>query len=292
MIATLFVGVGVAIGQVALNLLCSALSITDAGVANLLAFLLVTPAAYFAYWIYVRFVEKRDLTELRGANAVREFGLGSLTGFGLFGFVIATLWLMGFYRVSGSNVVLLSLVGALAGAFVSAFAQELIFRAAIYRIMEEWLGTWWAVAISALLFGLIHLTSAGATLFSAAAVALQTGILLAAAYALTHRLWLALGLHALWDFANDGVFGVGIAGQSGQSLHGVLQASLQGPSLFTGGTFGVEASIVSLATVLIAGIFMLWKVHQRGLVVSRNRFYSKQETTHIALGKFPGAISF
>jgi membrane protease YdiL (CAAX protease family) len=268
-IATLFIGVGVAIGQVALKLLRSALSITDAGVANLLAFLLVSPAAYFAYWMYVRFVEKRDLTELRGANALREFGLGSLTGFGLFGFVMATLWLMGFYRVSGSNIVLLPLVGALAGAFVSAFAQELIFRAAIYRIMEEWLGTWWAVAISALLFGLIHLTSAGATLFSAAAVALQAGILLAAAYALTHRLWLALGLHTLWDFANDGVFGVGIVGQSGQSLHGVLQASLQGPRLFTGGTLGVEASIVSLAIVLIAGIFMLWNVRQRGLVISR-----------------------
>jgi len=187
-IATLFVGVGVAIGQVALNLLRSALSITDTGVANLFAFLLVTPAAYFAYWVYVRFVEKRDLTELRGVNAIREFGLGSSTGFGLFSFVMTTLWLMGFYRVNGSNIVLLSLVGALAGAFVSAFAQELIFRAAIYRIMEEWLGTWWAVAISALLFGLIHLTSAGATLFSTASVALQAGILFAAAYALTHRL--------------------------------------------------------------------------------------------------------
>jgi len=271
MIAILFVGVGVAIGQVALNLLRSALSITDAEVANLLAFLLVTPAAYFAYWMYVRFVEKRALTELQGENALREFGLGALTGFGLFSFVVATLWLLGFYRVSGSTVVLLSLVGALAGAFVSAFAQELIFRAAIYRIMEEWLGTSWAVAISALLFGLIHLTSAGATLFSAGAVALQAGILLAAAYALTHRLWLALGLHTLWDFANDGVFGVGLAGQSGHSLRGVLQASLQGPGLFTGGTFGVEASIVSVVIVLIAGIFMLWKVRQRGLAVSRTK---------------------
>jgi membrane protease YdiL (CAAX protease family) len=270
-IATLFVGVGVAIGQVALNLLRSALSVTDTGVANLLAFLFVTPTAYFAYWMYVHFLERRELTELRGATALREFGLGSLTGFGLFSFVMATLWLLGFYRVSGSNIVLLSLLGALAGAFVSAFAQELIFRAAVYRITEEWLGTWWAVAISALLFGFIHLSSAGATLFSAAAVALQAGILLAAAYALTHRLWLALGLHTLWDFANDGVFGVGVAGQSGHSLRGVLQASLQGPGLFTGGTFGVEASIVSVVIVLIAGIFMLWKVRQRGLAVSSTK---------------------
>jgi membrane protease YdiL (CAAX protease family) len=270
-IATLFVGVGVATGQVILNLLRAAFSITDTSVSNLLAFLLVTPAAYSAYWRYVHSVEKRDLTELRGANAFKEFGLGSLTGFGLFGFVVATLCLLGFYRVTGSTFVLLSLVGALAGAFVSAFAQELVFRAILYRITEEWLGTWWAVAISAILFGLIHLSSAGATIFSAFAVALQAGILLAAAYALTHRLWVALGLHAFWDFANDGVFGVGVAGQSGQALHALLQASLKGPDLFTGGALGVEASLITVVIVATVGVFMLWKARQRGLVISRTK---------------------
>src|ERR1044071_7842723 len=136
---------------------------------------------------------------------------------------------MGFYSVIGFNLIWLSLIGALLGAFVSGFVQELIFRAVIYRIVEQWLGTWWALGISALLFGLIHLTSAGATLFSALAVALQAGIVLGAAYALTHRLWMALGIHMARDFANDGIFGVGVAGQTGQSLHGILQASLQGP---------------------------------------------------------------
>lgn len=266
--ATLFVGAGIVIGQMVLNLLRSTLSIKDAAIANLLAFLIIIPTVYFAYWMYVRMVEKRELTELGGSNAIQELGLGSLTGFGLFGFVIATLWLLGFYRVSGSDVVLLSLVGALAGAFTSAFVQELIFRAILYRITEGWLGMWWAVAISAILFGLIHLTSAGATIFSAIAVALQAGILLAAAYAWTHRLWVPLGLHALWDFANDGVFGVGIAGGSGQALHGVLQASLQGPDLLTGGVLGVEASLITVVIVLCAGAFMLWQVRQRVLVVS------------------------
>lgn len=267
--ATLFVGAGIALGQMILNLLRSALSIKDAATANLLALFIIVPAAYFAYWLYARSVEKRDLTELGGLNAVQELGLGSLIGFGLFGFVIATLWLLGIYRVSGSDFVMFSLVGALAGAFASAFAQELIFRAIFYRITEEWLGMEWAVATSALLFGLIHLSGAGATIFSAIAVALQAGILLAAAYALTHRLWVALGLHALWDFANDGVFGVGIAGQSGQALHGVLQASLKGPDLLTGGAFGVEASLITAVIVLSACVFMLWQVQRKGSVVSQ-----------------------
>ncbi len=270
-VAILFVGVGIVVGQKILDLLRSALSITNTGFANLLAFILVTPATYFAYWMYVRYIEKRDLTELGFSNAIREFGLGSLTGFGLFGFVIAILWLLGFYRINGIDFILLSLIGSLVGAFTSAFAQELIFRAVIYRITEEWLGTWWALAISAILFGLIHLTSSGATIFSALSVALQAGILLAAAYALTHRLWMALGIHMAWDFANDGIFGVGIAGQTGQSLHGLFQASLNGPDLLTGGALGVEASVITLVVVLIAGIIILRMAKQNGQFMVRRK---------------------
>lgn len=267
-IAILFVVIGITVGQTILNLLRSAFSITNTGLANLLAFFLVIPLVYLAYWMYVHYVEKRDLTELGFSNALQEFGIGSLVGFGLFSLVIAILWLLGIYRVTGLNLIWLSFIGALAGALVSAFAQELIFRAVLYRITEEWLGTWWAVAISAILFGLLHLTSAGATLFSALAVALQAGVLLAAAYALTHRLWMALGIHMAWDFANDGIFGVGVAGESGQSLHGIFQANLSGPRLLTGGTFGVEVSVVSLMIALIAGILILWRAYGQGQFVS------------------------
>lgn len=270
-IAVLFIGVGLIIGQTLLSLSRSALSITNIGLANVLAFILITPLTYFAYWAYVRYVEKRTMIELGNQGAVQEFGLGSLMGFGLFSFVIAILWLLGFYRVNGINLVWLALIGALLGAFVSGFVQELIFRAVIYRITEEWLGTWWALGISAILFGLIHLTSAGATIFSALAVALQAGVLLAAAYALTHRLWMAFGIHMAWDFANDGVFGVGLAGQTGQSLQGLFQASLKGPDLFTGGAFGVETSIISVIVLSIAGILLLRAAYQMRQFVSRKK---------------------
>jgi CAAX protease family protein len=270
-IAVLFIGVGLIIGQTLLSLSRSALSITNIGLANVLAFILITPLTYFAYWAYVRYVEKRTMIELGGQGAVQEFGLGSLMGFGLFSFVIGILWLLGFYRVNGINLVWLSLIGAVLGAFVSGFVQELIFRAVIYRITEEWLGTWWALGISAILFGLIHLTSAGATIFSALAVALQAGVLLAAAYALTHRLWMAFGIHMAWDFANDGIFGVGLAGQTGQSLQGLFQASLKGPDLFTGGAFGVETSIISVIVLSIAGILLLRAAYQMRQFVARKK---------------------
>jgi CAAX protease family protein len=267
-VAVLFVGIGILVGQTVLNLLRSAFLITNIGLANLLAFILITPIIYFAYWMYVRYLEKRKLFELGLSNALQEFGLGSLIGFDLFAFGIGILWLFGFYRVIGFELVWISLISALVGALVSAFVQELIFRGIIYRIVEEWLGARWAVAISMLLFGLIHLTSSGATIFSALAVALQAGILLAAAYALTHRLWMALGIHMAWDFANDGIFGVGVAGQTGQPIQGLLQARLSGPDLLTGGSFGVEASVITLVIVLMVGILMLWRAYQQGPFVT------------------------
>ena len=263
-IAILFVGVGILVGQALLNLLRSAFSITNTAFANVLAFVLVIPITYFSYWMYVRYIEKRDLTELGSSNALQEVALGALIGFGLFSFIIAILWLLGAYYTDGTNFLLFPLIGGMVGALVSAFAQELIFRAVIYRITEEWLGTWWALVVSAVLFGLIHLSSAGATIFSALSVALQAGVVLAAAYALTHRLWMALGLHMAWDFANDSIFGVGVAGQTGQSLHGLLQAHLSGPELLTGGALGVEASVITLLVMLVTGIFLLRIVNRRG----------------------------
>src|SRR5690349_24557298 len=113
-VAILFVGVGLIVGQTVLNLLRSSFAITDTGLANVIACVLITPATDFAYWLYVRFVEKREMTELGGAKAVQEFGLGALVGLGLFSLVIAILWLLGFYRVTGLNLVWLSLIGALA----------------------------------------------------------------------------------------------------------------------------------------------------------------------------------
>jgi len=277
-VAILFITIGFIAAQLALNLLRPALSIADVGTAQILAFMLFTPATSFAYAFYVRLVEKREMIELGFSGALQEFGLGTLIGFGLFTLVIAILWLAGFYHVSGVDFALLGLIGALLGAFVSALVQELIFRAVIYRITEEWLGTRWALAISAVLFGLIHLTSEGATLLSAFSVALQAGLVLAAAYTLTHRLWMALGLHMAWDFANDGIFGIGAAGQSGAPLTGILHASLNGPDLLTGGALGVEASVISLVVVLIAGIIILRKAQQNGTFVRANEH--NQQKTH------------
>ena len=60
---------------------------------------------------------------------------------------------------------------------------------------------------------------------------------------LTRSLWLPMGLHAAWNFTQGEIFDVPV---SGLSEHGLLNAKLSGPALLSGGSFGLEASVICL----------------------------------------------
>jgi len=209
----------------------------------------------------VRLIEKRPITELSGPGAPNELGLGLLVGLGLFSIIIAILWALGYYRVTGMNSWLV-LIPAIVANVPSGFIQEVIFRGVVFRITRESLGMWWALGISSILFGLIHILSATATLQSVVAITLEAGVLLGAAYMLTKRLWLPIGIHVAWDLANDGIFGVGSSGATGETIRGLFQAKLTGPDLLSGGAAGVEASVISVIVILAASIYMIRKAMQ------------------------------
>jgi membrane protease YdiL (CAAX protease family) len=259
-LAILFIGLGVILLQVVINLVVNIVP-ADNPVVSIVLTVLAILVAYLAYAAYVRLIEKRPVQELEGSGALRELGLGLLLGLGVFTLIIAILWILGVYRVSGVNSWLV-LFPALAANVPSGFIQEIIFRGVIFRITEERLGPWWALGISSVLFGIIHVLSAGATVQSVIAITLEAGVLLGAAYLLTHRLWLPIGIHVAWDLANDGIFGAGAAGISGESIRGILQAALSGPAILSGGTAGVEASLVSVVVLLAVSIYMLRRAFQ------------------------------
>ena len=85
--------------------------------------------------------------------------------------------------------------------------------------------------------------------------------MLAAAYVLTRRLWLAIGIHAAWNFTQGGIFSVPT---SGIRMNGLFVGSLNGPTWLSGGAFGAEASVVAVALCTALGLGLLWFAHRRG----------------------------
>ena len=260
--AIFLVGVAVAVAQVAVKLLRDALSLGGAvPTAYYLVYLIVSVlAAYLTYWAYVRGVEKRSVTELSGAGAPRELGIGALVGLGMVVAIVGTLWLLGYYQITGVNAWTVTFV-LLANDGAGAFVEEIILRGIIFRVTEEKLGTWMALGISIVLFSLLHLTSPGATVMSTLVVGLEAGILLSAAYVLTRRLWLAIGIHFAWDFSQDYVFGVS------RGADGLVRAQLTGPASLSGGSAGIEGSILALILCLLVSAYLLVRSAQKGNIV-------------------------
>lgn len=179
---------------------------------------------------------------------------------------VGILAIVGVYQVQGfdwSYNIVPMLLGA---GFGAAINEEILFRGILYRLLEDTVGTWGAIAISGLTFGLVHLTNDHATLQGALAIALEAGVLFGALYALTRSLWLVMGLHFAWNMVQGPILGINVSGTSSAGS-GYIRSTLTGPDLLSGGGFGMEASLVTVVILTGIAIWAIVVLKQRGLVV-------------------------
>ena len=221
-------------------------------------------AVHFAYVGFVHLVERRPAAELSGRGAVGETGAGIAVGAGLQTACVGAVAALGYFQVTGLNPVS-AIVPTLAMAVASGYVEEVVFRGVLFRIVEESLGTWIALALTSLLFGFVHMWNPNATVFSSFAIAMEAGVLLGAAYVLTRRLWLAVGIHFAWNFTQGGIFGGRV---SGLSMDGLLESELSGPMLLSGGEFGLEASVFGLALGTATGVLFLVRAGRSGQFIA------------------------
>jgi len=235
-----------------------------AGAASALLALAIAATSAAAYISYVRVVERRRVDELARDGAVRQVALGIAIGVAAFSTTMLAICLTASCTIGagdGASVMLATLAWAIsAGVF-----EELAFRGIVFRIIEDGLGTWAALAISAAVFGLLHGFNPNATITSSAAIALEAGILLAAGFIYTRRLWLPIGMHLAWNFTESGVFGATV---SGHSIGGIAATRTAGPELITGGEFGPEASIIAVVVCVSVAVTLLVLAHRRGRFIA------------------------
>lgn len=231
------------------------------GAALSLVLILMTFGGY-AY--YVHCIERRTVAELSTLGALIEFARGLLLGAMLFATIMLVLWLLGSWTYSGL-IEGSPWVYPLFAALLAAAVEETLVRGVLFRMLEEGFGSWIALAVSALIFGIMHAFNPAATATNTVAISLEAGILLAAAYMLTRRLWFVFGLHAAWNFTEGGIFAARV---SGSKIEGLIGVEFHGSDLLTGGAFGPEASIVAVTICLLASAAILVLAKRRGHIIA------------------------
>jgi membrane protease YdiL (CAAX protease family) len=221
--------------------------------------------------LFRRFLDRESLLSLGFQRAPGWLGEG-LIGFGLGALLMALILVaelaLGGYRVVGLawhdqslQAISVLLAVTFLGFVVVAFSEELVARGYILQNLAAAWGTPAAVMISSALFALGHLLNPGASLISTAGL-FFAGLLLAASYLASGRLWMPVGLHLSWNFFQGPLFGFPVSGIETGSLLGLERI---GNDPLTGGSFGPEASAVGMLAELF-GVALLWAWRHKAVI--------------------------
>jgi len=139
-----------------------------------------------------------------------------------------------------------------------AFAEEIVFRGYILSSLMENMNRWLALAISAILFTLVHLANPDITLVAGINIFIA-GILLGVNYIYTKNLWFAIFFHFAWNFFQGTVLGFHVSGIP--IATGFLEIFTYGPPDIAGGDFGFEGSILAaiLQIIAIVGLALMYE---------------------------------
>ena len=210
------------------------------------------------YALFVKLFERHPAEDIPASRIAPDTLKGLGLGFGFFIIVVGIMCAAGLYHFEAFRTDADSLAANLVSFFaflVVGVAEEIIFRGILFRWIDEKWGFVAALIVSSIIFGLLHIFQPEATLWSSFAIAVEAGLLLGAAYKYSGTLWLPIGIHWAWNFTQGNIFGFAVSGSdAGDAL---IQASVSGPDILTGGAFGAEASVISLLVGLALSLWFI-----------------------------------
>lgn len=223
-----------------------------------LAYLSIALLIVALYGLYVGWIERRPLTEFAPENRLFFIRNGVLYAALFTSLVFVPLWLHGNLAVAAVNG-WRYVPQAIALAIMAATVEEVLFRALLFRLTEELIGSIPAIILISLLFALVHYANPGVTVWRAGPVGLEAGLTLPILFILTRNLWLCMAAHATWDAFN---YVLGIPESAGPT-QGYFTSVLRGNDLLTGAPFGMEFSLPASGLATLVGGWLLWIAYRR-----------------------------
>ena len=213
--------------------------------------------------LYCRLVEKRNLKSLGFTKRVADYLLGGGIAVVLLAAIIGVCCITGSLSWGGinENCDAMYLVGLLIGLVVQSAAEEALSRGFLQLSLQRKTSVPVAIFISSTAFATPHFS----TLFEAETKYAIIGVinlyLVSVIFSLLElcrtNLWIACGLHGIWNFILYGIMGLTLSGNDA-TVKGLLKLEAKSANILNGGVYGLEAGIV---TTVILGIVAALLIH-------------------------------
>ena len=222
--------------------------------------------AFFGVWImfFLNALLKKNRpllkaygTGLRG-NRIPELLIGILVGFLMNGVLILFAIMHGDIHLYFDRFSIGAFLFLFVSVFIQSAAEEIMCRGFIYhRILRTYRGQYLAAAlINGIFFGLIHITNNGATPIAIIDIMI-CGIEYSALVYYFDSVWMAMGMHAGWNFTQSILAGLPNSGNVFPYSIFRLDAATATNSFFYDVGFGVEGTIPSIIIELVVLVLII-----------------------------------
>ncbi|MBB6671624.1 CPBP family intramembrane glutamic endopeptidase [Cohnella nanjingensis] len=215
--------------------------------------------------IYIAFERKSGWPfGLKQRGAAVRLAYGMAFGAILMTIVTLLIWLFGglrFEAASASQARWLSLLWGVFVFAVVAFSEELLTRGYVQGLVKLRFGAVAAVAVSSLLFAVMHFGNASVfdSIWPTVNLVLA-GVILGISREVSGGLWLPIGFHLTWNYFQGYIYGFEV---SGADVESVFHLERTGRDLVSGGAFGAEGSAATTAVLLVGIAALLWAARRQ-----------------------------
>jgi membrane protease YdiL (CAAX protease family) len=224
----------------------------EPGVFLTSALLGIYPTLVLVTTLFVRFVDRGRMAEIGLVKErwAREAGAGLLLGVGFIGVTTLVYLAFGWVRLrplpaSAAVWLVLPLLSLVIG-----FTEELIFRGYLLQRLDEGRGRRVAIAVTTVLFWLVHLGGGNVHEPLGAAGMLAIGLTLALCRYATGSLWLPIGFHAAYDWG-----AIGLGGAQELGLPAFYRTEVLVPPWLVGPPGDVGVMDLVFLLILLTGVY-------------------------------------
>ena len=170
------------------------------------------------YKLVIRRLGEYPRDDLRLTGSLRPLLGGLAGGFVVFALAVAIAAAIGVYRVTGEGDLTGLLPALLGPGIFAAVSEEMLFRGVLFRWLEEFGGSWAALATDLGLFRRrASCQSQREHPLPRPVSPSRPECCSAALTCWTRSLWLPMGIHAAWNFTQGEIFDIPV---SGVNVHG------------------------------------------------------------------------
>lgn len=210
-------------------------------------------------FLFCRFIQKRKIRTLGFVKTgmLKEYGIGVLAGFLFFSACVLISALFGGIRIQGVSpeFSIGIFICYLLGFMVQGMAEEVLCRGYFLCSYARRYPVYAAVLANSLFFAALHLLNSGITVLAFINLTLF-GIFASLYFIRRGSIWGIGAFHSIWNLVQGNFYGIQVSGTPlGNSLF--VTEMVDGKSLWNGGSFGMEGSLVCTIVYVVGIAFLL-----------------------------------